>query len=293
MRYDSFKIQTGKLRKETFLQDFFIGVQDIPEHPDYPEHTHEFTELVVVYEGSAVNCVDGFEYPITAGDVFVVHAEQVHAYKETRHLHLSNILFDSTLLDLRSIDMSHLAGFHALFLLEPNLRKEKFNSRLRLQNNELLKAKTIIDELETEVDGKRPGFRLISQSLLLLLIGKLSRWYDHAMQEDSATMLQIAKSIAQMEQTLYEPLSIQHLARLANMSERNFYRNFKKATGLSPNEYLIHLRLAQVSELLIHSDDSITDIALECGFQDSSYMTKLFKKHMNSTPREFRKIHQT
>ena len=292
MRYETYKIHTGNLRKEIYLHDFSISVHDIPEHPDYPEHTHEFTELVIICEGSGINCVNQFEYPIAAGDVFVVHAGQVHAYKETEHLHLCNVLFDSSLLDFKGIDMSHLPGFHALFLLEPNLRKTNFNSRLHLQGPDLIKARAIIEELEQEVDEQKPGFRLISQSLLLLLIGKLSRWYAQVTREDSAKLMLIAKSLAHMEQTLYEPLSIQQLAKIANMSERSFYRTFQKATGMSPNQYLTNLRISQAAELLIHSDASVTEIAFECGFQDSSYMTKQFKKQMQVTPSMFRKINR-
>jgi AraC-like DNA-binding protein len=292
MRYETYNIQAGNLRKEKYLHDFFIGVQDVPEHPDYPKHSHEFTELVVVYEGNGINCVDEFEYPIAAGDVFVLHAEQKHAYRETRHLHLCNVLFDSALLGIKGIDMSHLPGFHALFLLEPKLRKTNFNSRLHLQPRELIKTRSVIEELEKEVDEQNPGFRLISQSLLLLLIGKLARWYDQVSTEDSTKLLRIATSIAHMEQTLYEPLSVPHLAKMASMSERSFYRTFQKATGISPNQYLTNLRLSQAAELLRHSDAPITEIAFECGFQDSSYMTKQFKKQMGTTPSLFRKVNR-
>lgn len=290
MRYDTYTIQAGILPKKKYLHDFLIHVQNVPEHPDYPEHTHDFTELVVVYEGSGTNCVDGFEYPIAAGDVFVIHAGREHAYKNSKHLHLCNVLFDSKLLDIKGIDMSHLPGFHALFLLEPNLRKNNFNTRLHLQSNELLKARGIIEELEQELDEKTPGFRLISQSLLLFLIGKLSRWYNHVSTEDSAKLLLIATSIAHMEQFLYEPLSSADLAKIANMSERNFYRTFQQATGVSPHQYLLNLRISHAAELLKHSSDSITEIAFECGFQDSSYMTKQFKKHTGTTPSMYRKI---
>ena len=47
MRYDTFNIKTGKLQKD-YLNDYLIQIRDVPEHPDYPEHTHDFTELVIV-----------------------------------------------------------------------------------------------------------------------------------------------------------------------------------------------------------------------------------------------------
>lgn len=100
--------------------------------------------------------------------------------------------------------------------------------------------------------------------------------------------MQIAHCMAHMERNYNEPLAIGELARMANMSERGFYRVFQEATGTTPNQYLTNLRIATASELLSKSEQSITDIAYECGFQDSSYMAKQFKKHMGVTPREFR-----
>ena len=281
-----------KLRKENYLKTPFLGIRDVPEHPDYPEHTHEFTELVVVYEGSGINCVDGFQYQLSTGDVFVIHAGQKHSYIKTCHLHLCNVLFDSTLLEIRGIDMSHLPGFHALFFLEPTLRKTNFNNRLHLNSDHLIKTRPIITDLEKELEEQHPGFRLVSQSLFFLLVGMLSRWYDNATTEDSVKLLRIAKSIAHMEQSLHEPISVDALAEIAHMSVRNFYRTFQQATGVSPHQYLTDLRISHAAELLRHSDDSITEIAYECGFQDSSYMAKQFKSHTGTTPSMFRKIHR-
>ncbi len=280
------------LTKELLFHDHCIAIWEETEQLARAEHSHDFTELVVVYEGSGINNVEGFDYPVSAGEVFVIHEGMKHSYPETEHLHLCNVLFDSTLLETNGIDMSHLPGYHALFLLEPKIRKTDFNSRLRLPQKELLEARGIIERLGQELETRTPGFRLVSQSLLFLLIGKLSRWYDQCTNENSARLLQIAQPIAYMEQTYYEPLSIEKLAGMAGMSERAFYRVFQKATGVSPNQYLTNLRLMQVAELLRHSDMPVSDIADECGFLNSSYMAKQFRKHIGSTPREFRKIHQ-
>ena len=74
----------------------------MPEHPDYPEHTHEFTELVVVYEGCGVNCMGGFEYPMGAGDVFIIHEKvekvsvhaSMHRKKVSVHASMHNHAFE-------------------------------------------------------------------------------------------------------------------------------------------------------------------------------------------------------
>lgn len=292
MRYKMHKIDTGKLLKDNYLNEFLIKVQDIPEHPNYPKHTHEFNELVIVYEGTGVNCINEYEYAINAGDVFVIHAEERHAYKKSNHLHLSNILFDPTLTKVKGIDMNHMVGFHALFKPDSEAKSTRTRSCLHLNNTQLNKARAIIEQLEHEVDNKKPGYRAISQSLLLLLIGKLSRWYDAPRYYDPLKLEKISKSISYMEQRLYEPICIKKLAELAKMSERNFFRIFNKATCMTPNQYLLNLRLTQAANLLTYSNMPITEIAFECGFQDSSYLSKVFRKHYNKSPREYRYIKQ-
>lgn len=280
-----------KLSTKNFLPSFFLGVHDELEHPDYPSHTHEFTEMVVIQEGSGINHVDGIGYPLSAGDVFVIHAGQKHSYSDTSHLRLYNVIFDDKEMNLGGImDMCHLPGFHALFVLEPSLRKNNFNSRLHLQAEQLVKVRSILTDIERELTEQRPGFRLISKSLFFLLIGMLSRWYDHVSTENSVKMLRIAKSIAHMEQFFSENISVEQMAEIAHMSVRNFYRIFQQATGISPMHYLLNLRIAHAAELLKHSDCTITEIAYESGFQDSSYLTKQFKTQLGTTPSMFRKL---
>ncbi|WP_136079530.1 helix-turn-helix domain-containing protein [Pontiella desulfatans] len=281
------------LTKEMLFYGYSIAIWEETQQLERAEHSHDYTELVVVYEGNGINTVDGYDYPVSAGEVFVIHEGIKHSYRNTKNLHLCNVMFDSPLLETCGVDISHLPGFHALFRLEPKMRKTDFNSRLHLPQKELMEARGIIERLTKELAARTPGFRLITQSLLFLLIGKLARWFDLCQNENTARLMQIAQPIAYMEQHYYEPLAIEKLAAMAGISERAFFRIFQQATGASPNQYQNNLRLIQVAELLRHSDMPVADIADECGFLNSSYMAKQFRKQMNMTPREFRNLHQS
>ena len=72
------------------------------------------------------------------------------------------------------------------------------------------------------------------------------------------------------------------------MSRSNLMRVFRAATGQSPIEYLLRLRIQKAMALLRNTDLTITEIAMEVGFNDSNYFTRQFKRVQGSSPTRFR-----
>lgn len=81
---------------------------------------------------------------------------------------------------------------------------------------------------------------------------------------------------------------MEEIASAANISEREANRIFQKTIRETPFEYLTTYRLNRAKELLSHSDLSITEISYRCGFTDSAYMGKQFRKAYGMTPKEYR-----
>jgi AraC-like DNA-binding protein len=65
-------------------------------------------------------------------------------------------------------------------------------------------------------------------------------------------------------------------------------RLFKRYLGCPPFQYINKLRLTEAADELTQTDKSVTDIALDLGFNDSNYFSRLFKKHLGLSPREYR-----
>jgi signal transduction histidine kinase/DNA-binding response OmpR family regulator len=82
--------------------------------------------------------------------------------------------------------------------------------------------------------------------------------------------------------------SVEHLAKKLNLSHSQFGRKLDALTGFTPNRFIRYVRLKKAKELLLNKELSITSIAYDCGFNDPSYFTRVFKKEVGKTPMEWR-----
>lgn len=85
-----------------------------------------------------------------------------------------------------------------------------------------------------------------------------------------------------------ESLTIEAIAEHANISRSECFRCFKRFTDKKPVEFINDFRLTQASRLLLANDASISEVSGACGFNSSSYFSKLFKQRFGITPLAFR-----
>ena len=88
-------------------------------------------------------------------------------------------------------------------------------------------------------------------------------------------------------------ITIKTLAKIANMSESNFYTAFKKQYACSPISYLNHYRLSLAANILLNDDKRINEIAYSVGINDPLYFSKLFKKIFGLSPRDYKQTYTT
>ncbi|WP_281616350.1 helix-turn-helix domain-containing protein [Flammeovirga sp. SubArs3] len=88
---------------------------------------------------------------------------------------------------------------------------------------------------------------------------------------------------------LFEDLSIQDYADIAGMSLSTFKRRFQMIYKISPKKYINNRRLEKAKQLLLNTEDRISDIAYDCGFNDVGYFSKTFNSHFNCSPSFYRK----
>jgi len=99
----------------------------------------------------------------------------------------------------------------------------------------------------------------------------------------------ILKRVVDKMQVLDDELSLESLAQESGYSRVHFVRMFRAATGRSPHNYLLNLRIERARELLSNPALSLTDIALDCGFSSHSHLTRVFRQFLGVTPSECRR----
>lgn len=275
-------------------KNFPFYIQDGHHHQKHKWHHHaDFTELVIVLDGTAMQQVNEKFYYIKRGDVFVLADGVSHIFTEPHDLHICNIMFQPEQLTDRNYDLRKLPGFHALFVIEPYLAQNStFKSHLKLEFQEFDDVQKIIHCMFQEYQGEKPGYQEAVMSYFRLLVTQLSRYYEPPAEGQKLSgSLGIATSISYMEENFRKDCTVEELAQLSHMSSRHFTRLFSATYHTTPKNYMLQLRLQYACKLLEQPSGSlsITQIAYDSGFNNSNYFTRLFHKVFHMTPGEYRR----
>lgn len=266
-----------------------IHVTDAASPADWPLHTHEFLELEVMTRGDGFHVVEEGEYPICAGDAFVVWGNSAHGYRNRTNFRMINVQFELSFLDILDKEITELPGYKALFLIEPKLKKRhKFRAQLKLNTHMLVQVNDVLEHMLKESENKFPAYRSVLRSLFIHLVTVLSRAYSEVSRHASNRLLSVTEVIEYINAHYTEHIELETLAEISHFSVNQFLRVFKDATGHSPIEYIIRKRVLQSAELLKNNETKLTTIAYQLGFSDSSHFSRHFKKIMGVPPRTYR-----
>lgn len=255
-------------------------------------HTHDFAELIIITHGGGEHWIDGNVYPVSAGDVFLIQGHTEHCFTERHGLTMYNIMFDDFYLRDHLRSLRSMPGFNAFFLFEPTYRRRhKFQSRLHLEPDTLFPLTSLLYQMVSEVRKKRSGFDLILLSRVLEIFVLLSREYSKNKNQMAKSLFRLGELITHLESDYTQNWTISRISRIAAMSPSTLLPVFKSVTGHSPIEYLLNVRLTRAAERLLKSSKSVSEIASECGFTDSNYFSRQFRKHYNCSPRDYRGRH--
>ncbi|MDY0972229.1 HTH-type transcriptional activator RhaS [Siccibacter turicensis] len=243
----------------------------------FPEHHHDFHEIVIVEHGTGIHVFNGQPYTISGGTICYVRDHDRHLYEHTDNLCLTNVLY-------RSPDaFQFLSGLNQLL---PQETEGHYPSHWRVNQSTLNQVRQIVQQLEQD-DEASDAPALANREMLfmqLLVMLRRSSRAEGALNNDA----RLSQLLAWLEDHFTEEVCWESLVARFSLSLRTLHRQLKQQTGLTPQRYLNRLRLIKARHLLRHGDQSVTDIAYQCGFGDSNHFSTLFRREFNWSPRDIR-----
>ena len=279
--------------KNSYFKDnaFPITIHHLSNQEDVDAHGHDFHELVIVNKGRGIHFTETEEYWINEGDIFVIHPQRSHGYRNTEELEIVNILYFPEQLNLSASDLREMPGYHILFILEPKLRNPAtFHNHLSLCGEPFARVVNIVKSMEHELDYREPGFKSMVSGYFWQLAAFLARCHETSQTKPttSDSILNISQLLSYIEQNYRQKLNLEDMADITGLSKHRLIKEFNQALDKTPIEYLLHTRIGKARKLLSSPDIRISEAAFKCGFSDSNYFSRQFKKITGQTPREFR-----
>jgi AraC family transcriptional regulator len=153
---------------------------------------------------------------------------------------------------------------------------------------------TIVGTLSREASEAQPGNEVYAQSLAHILAVHLLRQYNRRKPPSQGALpvatAPAARAIQFIQERFADDIALADIAAAARVSPYHLVRVFKQATGVSPHQYLIQVRVNNARALLMAGAGkrSVADVAEAVGFADQSHLTRHMKRLLGVTPGEVR-----
>lgn len=270
------------------LEFYHCSIPD--EFTVLPPHWHEELEFTLITEGCCIYQIGLNSIQVSAGDLIILSASVLHGVRALsgRTMSSETFVFNMNMLGLSYPDAC--ASKYLLPILNGRLDPSAIFSPA---SDGYEQIKQVFTRLKDCYQNKPPYFELDLKSELFHFMGLLFRFCpvmtQSPKQDTSEIMEKIRMVLVYVHENCKRQISVEELAGLCHYTPAHFMRFFKLHIHMTCIEYINHYRLTIALEALENTTQPITNIALDCGFNNISYFNRQFKKRFGLTPREYRR----
>lgn len=256
------------------------------DHPAYQSPTHQWMQHIIGITGQSGHPVESEHR---------VEGKRLNCYCQP-----GDMLFIPAGVSYASL--WHEAGEFSLLGFSPQFFDQVAHESVRVKQVELIPHIGVNDllvqqiglALKADVEAKHPAGRMFGESLatalVLHLLKQYSIWEPRSVSDHKGRLsdYQLQKVFTYIQGHLEQDMALSDIASVVNLSPYHFCRLFKVSTGLAPHQYLTQCRIDRAKQLLQTTRLTITEITFAVGLSNHSSFTRLFRRYVGVTPKEFR-----
>lgn len=254
-------------------------------------HEQAFYEINLITRGNGYHALGDRLVEASRGDVFIIPPHHKHAFVGGEGFDCYHFLLSPAFLNRYWARLSVLPGFPLLFEIEPALRMRGGDyHQLKLRDDvlELVLHSLATIRYHVNIIGRYDAHSmLVDESSAVIAIAILCDEYSRQTAENPKDSFFI-NSIVAISERYNEKLNISELASIAHMSRTAYMSKFKEALGITPRQYILKERIKAAKNLLRTTDRTVSKIAEEVGFFDTSHFTKAFIAEVGEGPTKYR-----
>ena len=165
------------------------------------------------------------------------------------------------------------------------------DEQLRAQFEDLLAASMGLEHVHRDIPGNQD---ILTGQMLAAILGKIIHLLELQARNkhlDRNDQLDITELRRYIHRNLTQPMTLEDLAKRNHISVTHFSRLFRQYFGTSPMHYIIQQRMTRAATLLTETTSPIRLVGEAVGYDDAYYFSRLFKRIIGITPRDYRRAH--
>ncbi len=249
----------------------------------YPAHWHKAAEIAIAKKMDTELVINNHTFTLKQGDLVFIAGGDIHSYPISNGGERIFILFD--LQDM--MNNALLREDYTLISKSIFIRK---GSDRELHSKVMQHIDRILDEDANITTGSRFAMLARIYDLMALLVRNTDRTGALSGTDRKDLLIKVGKVIDYIERNYKEPITLKSAAENAGFSEHYLSRIFNRAVGSPFHLYLNKIRIKHAESQIILNDESISEIAFNCGFNSIPTFNRLFREIKGCTPLEYRKM---
>ena len=264
-----------------------ITVRSHPRFAYFPEHTHDYIEVVYMCCGSTTHVVDGEKIELKEGNLLFLsqNAKQEILPAKMEDIAINFIIlpeFLDTVLQMLGEEETLLRRF----VVECLKGKGSSAGYLLFEVSDVLPIQNLVENLIWTLIYETPNKRRINQTTMGLLFLQLINHTDRLVSRSEEERVLI-KTLRYIEEH-YRDGSLSELSKLLHYDLCNLSREIKRRSNKTYTELLQEKRISQACYFLKNTDLNVDDIAIKVGYDNISYFHRLFRRATGVSPKKYR-----